>query len=206
MYYQHKNNVRIYIYITTYNNTYTRLMNILRRIKPALPASSTKVTSSITPQPEQRTVELEAMVVRLSSTKEPEPLYQINFDGCSKGNPGLAGAGAVLYRDGTEIDTRIQALGKKTNNQAEYAGLILGLQMAVDHNIRRLEVQGDSQLIIKQMRGEYKVSSAELKPLYNIARELSITFEQIRFTHIYRKYNSRADELSNEALQEDNTL
>jgi len=149
-----------------------------------------------------RDIELEAMVQRLSSSGHPEPLYHMNFDGCSKGNPGLAGAGAVLFRDGVEIDNRMQALGKKTNNQAEYAGLLLGLQLAVDHDVRRLEVRGDSQLIIKQMRGEYKVSSADLKPLYNLARELATNFDHIDFMHVYRKDNARADELSNEAIQE----
>ena len=152
--------------------------------------------------PSSRDIELETMLLRLSTTGQPNPLYHINFDGCSKGNPGLAGAGAVLFRDGVEIDHRMQALGKKTNNQAEYAGLLLGLQLAVDHEVRNVEVRGDSQLIIKQMRGEYRVSNAELKPLYNLARELASNFDHIDFMHVYRKDNARADELSNEALHE----
>ena len=89
--------------------------------------------------------------------------YVMNFDGCSKGNPGPAGAGAVIYQNGIEIWGSCEFVGKKeTNNMAEYAGLILGMKEAVHRNIRKIAIKGDSLLVIKQMRGEYKVKSENL--------------------------------------------
>jgi ribonuclease HI len=133
----------------------------------------------------------------------PKSEFLLKFDGCSKGNPGLAGAGAVIYNNENEIWGKSVFIGdKKTNNEAEYNGLIIGLTEAVNMDIKHLAVEGDSMLIIKQMKGEYKVKSEKLIDLYNIAKELTSQFETITFTHIYRNNNKRADELSNFALNE----
>jgi ribonuclease HI len=134
-----------------------------------------------------------------------EPIEQaishvLYFDGCSKGNPGPAGAGAVIKQDGIELYHECANLGNKTNNQAEYAALIMGLQMAAQHEIRRLLVRGDSLLVIKQMRKEYKVSNAGLKPLYDLAREHASHFDHIQFEHVFRNENVRADGLANLGL------
>ena len=99
-------------------------------------------------------------------------VYELFFDGCSKGNPGLAGAGAVIYNHlNKEIWCKSSFVGKKeTNNVAEYSGLILGLEEAVKMEggcIRNLIVKGDSKLIIEQMKGNYKVNSPNLLQLYN---------------------------------------
>jgi ribonuclease HI len=129
--------------------------------------------------------------------------YVLKFDGCSKGNPGPAGAGAVLYYNDVEVWSGKKFVGvKETNNCAEYCGLILGLQEAVKRNIRGLKVCGDSQLVIKQMKGEYKLKSEKLYPLYSEAKKMESTFDKIVYEHIYRQYNSRADELSNDALED----
>ena len=131
----------------------------------------------------------------------PRSEYLLQFDGCSKGNPGLAGAGAVIYNYDTELWGRSQFVGNKnTNNEAEYRGLIIGLEEALSMDIKHLSVEGDSLLVIKQMTREYKVKSEKLLPLHEEASQLAKQFDSITFTHIYRKNNKRADELSNIAV------
>ena len=132
--------------------------------------------------------------------------YTLFFDGCSKGNPGLAGSGAVIYNHlNKEIWYKSSFVGKKeTNNVAEYSGLILGLEEALYNNkeIRNLIIKGDSKLVIEQMKGNYKVNSQNLLQLYKKAKELIQlgNFENIDFIHVYRNENKRADELSNLGL------
>ena len=127
--------------------------------------------------------------------------YKLFFDGASKGNPGLAGAGAVIYNDEKEIWHGNKFIGEKaTNNQAEYSGLIIGLNKAIELNIKSLSVNGDSLLIINQMTGKYKCNSENLLPFYITAKDLSKKFDNIQFQHIYRNFNKRADELSNIAI------
>ena len=133
--------------------------------------------------------------------KLPEFEYKLQFDGCSKDNPGIAGAGAVIYKFNQEISSKIKFVGNNsTNNAAEYTGLIIGLKEAITLGIKTLMVEGDSMLVIKQMNGEYKVKSTNLIDLYNEANDLSKKFENIYFKHIYRENNKRADELSNLCL------
>ena len=126
--------------------------------------------------------------------------YVLFFDGCSKGNPGFAGAGAVIYKDDKEIWSKSEYLEKQTNNYAEYYGLIMGLKWAVDKGIKQLSVNGDSMLVIKQMMGVYNVKSPNLIELYKEAVDLKSQFETIEFQHIYRNENERADELANELV------
>lgn len=121
------------------------------------------------------------------------------FDGASKGNPGLAGAGAVLY-DGDDIEVYSESVFvglKETNNVAEYTGLIIGLKAALNLGTKRLIVKGDSDLIVKQMNGAYKVKSPNLIALYEEAKKFAEQFEKITFIHVYRHLNKRADELAN---------
>jgi ribonuclease HI len=125
----------------------------------------------------------------------------MQFDGCSKNNPGLAGAGAVIYHFDQEIWGEDFFVGEMfTNNHAEYAGLILGLQQAKLLGIKNLKVEGDSLLIINQMKGLYKCKSIHLIELYDKAKELEEYFDNIEFCHIFRNKNKRADELSNIAV------
>jgi len=128
--------------------------------------------------------------------------YILYFDGCSKGNPGPGGAGAALYKNNVEIWSDNIFVGDKvTNNIAEYSGLILGLTYASKQpDITSLLVKGDSLLVIKQMRGEYKVHSPHLLELYNSAKSLALTIPEIEFQHILRGVNKRADALSNDGL------
>lgn len=134
----------------------------------------------------------------------PEIEHKLQFDGCSKSNPGIAGAGAVIYKFNKEISAKIQFVGNSaTNNVAEYTGLIIGLKEAINLGIKTLVVEGDSMLVIKQMKGEYMVKSVNLINLYNEAKEIEKMFDFITFKHIYRENNKRADELSNLAISKD---
>jgi len=138
----------------------------------------------------------------------PSSQFVLYFDGCSKGNPGPSGIGAVIYKDGVEFWASCKYIGnKRTNNEAEYSALIFGLETAIEKKITKLSVCGDSLLVINQMNKLYKVKHPNLFDLYDKVNELKNKFEYIDFNHVYRKLNKRADELSNLALefiQEDN--
>ena len=137
---------------------------------------------------------------QLQNNTHIHSMYTLHFDGCSKGNPGRAGAGAVLYNDaGAEVFAQAAFVGNNaTNNEAEYTGLVLGLNEAVGIGIKELQVCGDSQLVIYQMQGKYKVNSVKLMPLHEAAKTLASKIEKISFKHVYRENNKRADALSNE--------
>lgn len=136
----------------------------------------------------------------------PKLEFLLRFDGCSKGNPGLSGSGAVIYQNEKEIWSDSKFVGyKETNNYAEYMGLIMGLNKAIELNIKNLHVEGDSMLIIKQMTGKNKVNSPNLIELNKLAMKLKSNFENITFEHIYRDKNTRADELCNEAIKNNDT-
>ena len=131
----------------------------------------------------------------------PMTEFTLKFDGCSKGNPGRAGIGAVIYKNGLEYWASCKYIGdKKTNNESEYSALIFGLEAAIEKNIHKLSVYGDSLLVINQVNGIYKVKNENLFELYEKAIKLKNQFLYIDFNHIYRKDNKRADELSNIAL------
>ena len=132
----------------------------------------------------------------------PQNYYLLQFDGCSKGNPGMAAAGAVLYKNETEIWSGGKFLGyNETNNYAEYMGLIIGLSKAIEFNISDLIVEGDSMLIIKQMTGKNQVKSNNISELHKLAMQLKLKFSNITFNHIYRENNKRADELCNKEIE-----
>ncbi len=122
-------------------------------------------------------------------------------DGGSRGNPGPAGAGAVLYDgDGQEVAALSKYLGKATNNVAEYQALILGLKRARDLGAAQVTIKMDSELVVRQIQGRYKVKAPGLKPLYAKAMRLLRGFEKMTISHIPRGENRRADELANKAM------
>jgi ribonuclease HI len=138
---------------------------------------------------------------------EPErrvtPAYQANIDGGSRGNPGPAAYGVVVRDPRGEILVRLKKyIGNNTNNVAEYFGLIAVLDYAQNHGIRALRVESDSELLVKQMRGQYKVKSSELRPLFERAKKMSQGFESFLINHVYREQNREADALVNQALDE----
>jgi len=125
----------------------------------------------------------------------------LNFDGGSRGNPGAAGIGVVLAaQDDTPLVTLGKYIGRATNNVAEYMALIVGLREAAKLGARKLLVRGDSELVIKQMLGEYRVKNPALKALFDQAKALVHDFESVRFAHNLRHQNSLADRLANLAM------
>ncbi len=124
-------------------------------------------------------------------------------DGASRGNPGPAGAGVVLFDDKErEICTRAKYLGRCTNNVAEYQALILGLQAAREIGCRKPAIFLDSELIVRQITGRYKVKNATLKPLFAKVQNLLQGFDSYTVAHVPRAQNSRADELANQGIDE----
>jgi ribonuclease HI len=125
------------------------------------------------------------------------------IDGGARGNPGPAGYGVRIESpDGVVIDELHGALGVATNNVAEYNGLLAALQWAVDHGERRVHIRADSELLVRQMRGEYKVKNAGLQPLYVRARLLAAELDDVTFEHVRREFNKEADRLSNLGMDE----
>ncbi|HKT46633.1 MAG TPA: reverse transcriptase-like protein [Candidatus Acidoferrales bacterium] len=130
-------------------------------------------------------------------------VYRINIDGGSRGNPGPASYGVVIRDPNGQVVTKLKKyIGRTTNNVAEYYGLIAALDYAQSHAIRALRIESDSELLVNQMLGRYKVKSADLQPLFERARKMAQAFESFRIDHVYREQNREADQLANEALDE----
>ncbi len=122
-------------------------------------------------------------------------------DGGSRGNPGPAAYGFVLEaEDGTVLDARGEAIGIATNNVAEYSALVAGLERAVEVGVEELEVISDSELLVKQMLGEYKVKNRALQERFLDASRLARRIRRVKYTAVRREHNELADSLVNEAL------
>lgn len=129
----------------------------------------------------------------------------IYCDGGARGNPGPAGIGAALYLEDAEgrldeIASISKYIGTGTNNQAEYAALLAGLEEALQLGAKAVEIRADSELMIRQLHGQYRVKSAKLKPLYKRAISLLDAFEYWSANHVARELNRRADSLVNDAI------
>ncbi len=126
---------------------------------------------------------------------------RLSTDGGARGNPGPAAFGYVLEtEDGHVLDARGEAIGHATNNVAEYRGLLAGLQKAAELGVTELEVVSDSELLVKQMRGEYRVRNEALRALWEEAQSLERRFAKVSYTAVRRAHNELADQLVNEAL------
>ena len=127
--------------------------------------------------------------------------YELFSDGAARGNPGPAAAGAVLKNGKGEVVAEIsEYLGETTNNQAEYQALRLGLEKALELNVRRLHVFLDSELVVKQLKGDYKVKHPDLIPLYQKVKTHLQKFSSFTIAHVYREKNKEADRLANLAI------
>ena len=127
--------------------------------------------------------------------------FTAHCDGGSRGNPGPAGFGAVIENPRGQVVARLsEFLGKQTNNFAEYSGLLAVLKWAANGGARRLRVVSDSELMVKQMKGQYKVSNPGLRPLWEEARRLARTLDAFDITHTLRAGNAEADRLANDAM------
>jgi len=134
-------------------------------------------------------------------TPASQGMWTLRCDGGARGNPGPAAAAYVLMDgDGAEVEARGEYLGSVTNNVAEYRGLLAGLDAAGRLGVRSLKVFMDSELVVRQMTGEYRVKNAGLKPLYEQARTSVARFASVAFVAVRREDNARADALVNDTL------
>ena len=136
------------------------------------------------------------------SSPAPETLH-IHIDGASRGNPGEAGFGAwVASPDGTPVAGLFGYLGRATNNVAEYQALIHALRYALERGARRVRIFSDSELVVRQIQGTYKVKHPDMVPLHREAAGLMARFEEASLRHVPRERNREADRLANQALDE----
>src|SRR5215475_15262441 len=132
---------------------------------------------------------------------DPSGWYAAHCDGGSRGNPGPAGYGAVIEDPQGQVVARLsEYLGKQTNNFAEYSGLLAVLRWSLENGVRQLKVVSDSELMVKQMKGAYKVASPGLKPLWEEAKRLAGRLERFQMSHTLRGGNKLADQLANDAM------
>ncbi len=129
-------------------------------------------------------------------------MYEIYCDGASRSNPGEASIGVSINKDKVEIDTIKKRIGINTNNVAEYLGLIAALEYCVEKKVNNVKIFLDSLLVVQQVNMEYKVKSKKLQTHYENSLKLIEQIENIEIHHIRREFNSRADQLANQALDE----
>ena len=130
-----------------------------------------------------------------------EGWFTAHCDGGSRGNPGPSGYGAVVEDPQGRVAARLSRfLGIQTNNYAEYSGLIAVLEWAIENSAKRMRVVSDSELMVKQMKGQYRVNSPELRPLYEEARRRVPQLEHFQIQHVLREKNRHADRLANLAM------
>src|SRR5579863_10211971 len=120
-----------------------------------------------------------------------------SIDGASRGNPGPAAYAVVLKVDGEKLSEVSGPLGRATNNVAEYRALLAALEYALAHGHSRLKVFSDSELLVRQIQGRYKVKSLDLKPLHDLARKMAARLEAFSIEHVPRERNREADRLAN---------
>ena len=134
---------------------------------------------------------------------QPHRKLRVTSDGAARGNPGPAGAGAVLFDEQGQVLERLgKFLGWQTNNVAEYQGLLLGVRRAHELGAEELEVVADSELIIRQLSGAYQVRAPALRELHTEALTLLKAFRKVKLVHVPRAQNAEADEMSNRAIDE----
>ena len=140
-------------------------------------------------------------VVMTPSSAQAVDWITANVDGGARGNPGPAGYGAYIRAaDGKPIAQLSEYLGIKTNNFAEYSALLAALEYALAHDYRALRVISDSELMVRQMTGQYRVNSPDLKPMYEKARSLVRQLDKFTIEHVLRAKNQHADRLANDAI------
>ncbi len=133
----------------------------------------------------------------------PEHYLIAHVDGGARGNPGPAGYGVVIAdQAGRPVAKLSRYLGHQTNNYAEYSGLLAALQYTLNHGVKALEVISDSELLVRQMNGQYQVRAPQLLDLYRQAKSLAAKLDFFRIRHVRREHNRAADALANRAMDE----
>ena len=134
---------------------------------------------------------------------EIEHEWLLMVDGAARGNPGAAGCGAVICdENGTVVKKLSRYLGYATNNVAEYEGLLMGLEGLIQLGRKKIRVQSDSQLLVRQLNGQYRVKDAKLKRLFERAMTLLRRFDRVRILHVPRELNTLADRLANQGIDD----
>ena len=133
------------------------------------------------------------------SVNETITLY---VDGAAKGNPGPAGIGVRLELQGVVLSEQSEYIGDATNNVAEYKALIYGLEIVRRLRVTRVNAVSDSELMVRQLNGDYKVKNEKLLPLYHCVRELAGALERFRIRHVSRTENRHADRLANQGIKD----
>lgn len=134
------------------------------------------------------------------STIPTESVLTMYVDGASKGNPGPAGIGIVIYNNDDQFVGKVSSyIGKKTNNQAEYVALIRAMLIAIYFKTKFLKIRSDSELVVRQLLGEYQVNNSQIKKLYDKVMELKKQIPNFKIEHVMRNFNERADYLAKKA-------
>ena len=134
------------------------------------------------------------------STIPTESVLTMYVDGASKGNPGPAGIGIVIYNNDDQFVGKVSSyIGKKTNNQAEYVALIRAMLIAIYFKTKFLKIRSDSELVVRQLLGEYQVNNSQIKKLYDKVMELKKQMPNFKIEHVMRNFNERADYLAKKA-------
>jgi ribonuclease HI len=157
--------------------------------------------SEVSGVPPKRTQIAAATVAAKAETKKPSSRIVLFTDGASRGNPGPAGAGWVIQDEGGEVLGKGGAfLGRRTNNEAEYEAVIRGLKAALEHGANEVFLRSDSELLVKQINGTYRVKDERLQALYHTAREALQRFRRFDVKHVPREQNMDADAQANQAI------
>ena len=141
----------------------------------------------------------QSMKYKNETSRKSDTSWRLFSDGGSRGNPGSAAYGFVLFNGEKIVKKKGEYIGETTNNVAEYSAIVAGLLEAL-HHTKHVACFLDSELAVKQIKGEYRVKDEKLKPLYKEVIRLSELFDEISFTHVRREYNKLADQMVNEAL------
>ena len=165
-----------------------RIRQFLDRLEALLPEETTR-------RPDRR------KAPKRPASGETYKALILHVDGGSRGNPGPAGCGAVLLdASGRVVDEKSRFIGHATSNEAEYHALIMGLKAARERGAAEITIRADSQLMVRQINGAYKVKSPNLRPLFSEAKNLLSEFSAWRAEHVRRELNARADTLANRAM------
>lgn len=186
----------------------TNLAELLRHIANEEALRTTQKALGLSREEIKEALELLAERVEKATPPPAKPRaahgrLRLYSDGAARGNPGPAGAGAVLVEPSGQVVDRLgKFLGVQTNNYAEYMGLLLGLRRAHELGVAEVEVFADSELMIRQLGGRYQVKSPSLRPLYEEALKLLNDFSRVKLVHVPREMNAAADAMSNKAIDE----
>jgi len=185
------------------------LLSLLRRLAQAKPGrAELHLPEGLTAHDALQAVRASIRALEPPAASTPRPVARpgvtrVHIDGASRGNPGPAGIGVLMLgADGEVVERLYRGIGEATNNVAEYRALLLALERAVATGVRDLAVCSDSELLVRQLQGRYRVKHPALQPLFAKARELISAFRHFEIRHVPRELNAEADTLANRGIDE----